>query len=72
MRAIVIHAAKDLRIEDRGRRAGPSEVEVRIETGGICGRTCTITSTAAGTVRVKEPMILGREVGGRIAGTAAP
>ena len=69
MRAIVIHAAKDLRIEDREVAAlGPSEVEVRIETGGICGSDLHYYQHGGfGTVRVKEPMILGHEVGGRIA-----
>jgi L-idonate 5-dehydrogenase len=38
MRAVVIHAAKDLRIEERETEtAGPGEVEVAIEAGGICG-----------------------------------
>ena len=38
MRAVVIHAAKDLRIEERATEAaGPGEVEVAIEAGGICG-----------------------------------
>ncbi len=70
MRAIVIHAAKDLRIEDREVAGlGPSEVEVRIETGGICGSDLHYYQHGGfGTVRVKEPMILGHEVGGRIAG----
>ena len=43
MRAIVIHAAKDLRVEERKpETAGPGEVEVAIEAGGICARTSTI------------------------------
>ena len=38
MRAIVVHAAGDLRIEERqAEPVGPAEVAVRIEAGGICG-----------------------------------
>ena len=38
MRAAVLHAAKDLRIEAvAAAPLGPGEVEVRIEAGGICG-----------------------------------
>ncbi len=38
MKAVVIHAAKDLRIEEREvERLGPGQVEVAIEAGGICG-----------------------------------
>ena len=38
MKAVVIHAAKDLRIEEREPEApGPGQVEVAIEAGGICG-----------------------------------
>ncbi len=37
MKAIVIHAAKDLRIEDSAVEApGPGEVEIRLAAGGIC------------------------------------
>src|SRR3954463_13776584 len=38
MRAAVLYAPKDLRIENVADAAlGPREVEVRIEAGGICG-----------------------------------
>ena len=38
MRAAVLHAAKDLRIEEVAVPAlGPRDVAVRIEAGGICG-----------------------------------
>ena len=38
MKAIVIHAAKDLRIEEREPEvAGAGQVEIAIEAGGICG-----------------------------------
>ncbi|MBR1218470.1 L-idonate 5-dehydrogenase [Bradyrhizobium sp. U87765 SZCCT0131] len=68
MKTIVIHAAKDLRIETRDVEAmGPGQVEVAIEAGGICGSDLHYYNHGGfGTVRVREPMILGHEVAGRI------
>jgi len=38
MKAVVIHAARDLRVEERDPETpGPGQVEVAIEAGGICG-----------------------------------
>ncbi|MBP7003044.1 L-idonate 5-dehydrogenase [Amaricoccus sp.] len=68
MRAVVIHAARDLRIEERApETAGPGEVEVAIEAGGICGSDLHYYAHGGfGTVRLREPMILGHEVAGRV------
>ena len=68
MKAIVIHAAKDLRVEDRdSEAAGPDQVEIALEAGGICGSDLHYFNHGGfGTVRLKEPMILGHEVAGRI------
>ncbi|MCJ9670738.1 MULTISPECIES: L-idonate 5-dehydrogenase [unclassified Neorhizobium] len=68
MKAVVIHAAKDLRIEEREVEAlGPGQVEVAIEAGGICGSDLHYYNHGGfGTVRVREPMILGHEVAGTI------
>jgi L-idonate 5-dehydrogenase len=68
MRAVVIHAAKDLRIEEREiEAAGPGEVEVAVEAGGICGSDLHYFNHGGfGAVRLREPMILGHEVAGRI------
>lgn len=68
MKAIVIHAAKDLRIEERDVAAlGPGEVEVAIEAGGICGSDLHYYNHGGfGTVRLREPMILGHEVAGTV------
>lgn len=68
MKAVVIHAAKDLRIEEREvERLGPGQVEVAIEAGGICGSDLHYYNHGGfGTVRVREPMILGHEVAGTI------
>ena len=69
MKAIVIHAPKDLRIEERSVEApGPGEVEVKLAAGGICGSDLHYYAHGGfGTVRIKEPMILGHEVSGHIA-----
>ncbi|KAB1111602.1 L-idonate 5-dehydrogenase [Neorhizobium galegae] len=68
MKAVVIHAARDLRIEEREVEAiGPGQVEVAIEAGGICGSDLHYYNHGGfGTVRIREPMILGHEVAGSI------
>lgn len=68
MRAVVIHAPRDLRI-DRITVAdpGPGEVRVRLAAGGICGSDLHYYQDGGfGTVRIKEPMILGHEVSGTV------
>jgi L-idonate 5-dehydrogenase len=73
MRAAVLHAAKDLRIEDVAvPPLGPGDVEVRIEAGGICGSDLHYYFDGGfGTVRLKEPMVLGHEIAGIIARVGA-
>jgi L-idonate 5-dehydrogenase len=73
MRAAVLHAAKDLRIEEVAvPPLGPGEVEVRVEAGGICGSDLHYYFDGGfGTVRLKEPMILGHEIAGTIARVGA-
>lgn len=68
MKAVVIHAAKDLRIEERDVDAlGPGQVEVAVEAGGICGSDLHYYNHGGfGTVRIREPMILGHEVAGSV------
>ncbi|MBZ9905297.1 L-idonate 5-dehydrogenase [Mesorhizobium sp. BR115XR7A] len=68
MKSIVIHAAKDLRIEDRPVEApGQGQVLLRLAAGGICGSDLHYYNHGGfGTVRLKEPMILGHEVSGVI------
>ena len=47
--------------------AGPGEVEVEVEAGGICGSDLHYFNHGGfGTVRLREPMILGHEVAGRV------
>ncbi|MBN7806425.1 L-idonate 5-dehydrogenase [Agrobacterium rosae] len=64
MKAIVAHAAKDLRIENvQDEKAGPGEVRLRLATGGVCGSDLHYYNHGGfGTVRLKQPMILGHEV----------
>ncbi len=68
MKAIVALAAKDLRIETHDMPTpGPGEVLIRLERGGICGSDLHYYNHGGfGTVRLREPMILGHEVSGRI------
>ena len=68
MRAVVIHAAHDLRIEDRpAGDPGPGQVRVHIQAGGICGSDLHYFQHGGfGAIRVKHPMVLGHEVAGVI------
>ncbi len=68
MRAVVIHAPKDLRIDTLAAVApGPSDVKVRIGAGGICGSDLHYYHHGGfGTVRIKQPMTLGHEISGTI------
>lgn len=68
MRAIVIHAARDLRLEDRDAETpGAGEVQIRLATGGVCGSDLHYYNHGGfGAIRLKEPMILGHEVAGHI------
>lgn len=68
MRAIVIHQAKDLRIEDRHPQIPEAgQVRVKLATGGICGSDLHYYNHGGfGTVRLREPMILGHEVSGHV------
>lgn len=69
MKTITAHAARDLRIENHPDPApGPGEVLIDMEAGGICGSDLHYFNHGGfGSVRLKEPMILGHEVAGRIA-----
>ena len=73
MKSIVIHSAKDLRIEERDTESvGPGQVEVRLAAGGICGSDLHYYNHGGfGAVRLKEPMILGHEVAGHITALGA-
>jgi L-idonate 5-dehydrogenase len=68
VKSIVIHAARDLRIEERAvEEPGAGEVQVALAAGGICGSDLHYFNHGGfGSVRLKEPMILGHEVSGHI------
>jgi L-idonate 5-dehydrogenase len=67
--AVVIHAPHDLRIEEGPvAELGPTDVEVRVGAGGICGSDLHYFHDGGfGTVRIKEPMVLGHEIAGTVA-----
>lgn len=69
MKTITAHAAKDLRLEDHPEPVpGPGEVLIDMAAGGICGSDLHYYNHGGfGAVRLREPMILGHEVAGRIA-----
>ena len=73
MRAAVLHAARDLRVEAVADPVpGAGEVEVRIEAGGICGSDLHYYHDGGfGTVRLREPMILGHEIAGTVSRVGA-
>ena len=68
MKSIVIHAAKDLRIEETAPEPlGAGQVEIRLATGGICGSDLHYFNHGGfGAIRLREPMVLGHEVSGHI------
>lgn len=69
MRGIVIHAPKDLRVEDLpDQRLEPGDVRVRVAAGGICGSDLHyFNHGGTGAIRLREPMVLGHEVAGTVA-----
>lgn len=67
MRAVVIHAPQDLRLDEQpdAGAPGPGEVRVAIARGGICGSDLHYFHHGGfGAVRIREPMVLGHEVSG--------
>ena len=68
MKACVLHAPKDLRFEEiADDELGEGDVRVDVAAGGICGSDLHYFFHGGfGTVRLKQPMILGHEVSGTI------
>ncbi|NWD73774.1 L-idonate 5-dehydrogenase [Pseudomonas gingeri] len=65
MHAIVCHAPKDLRVEPQAQAEdlAPDQLRVRVARGGICGSDLHYYQHGGfGTVRLREPMVLGHEV----------
>jgi L-idonate 5-dehydrogenase len=73
MEALVIHAPGDLRVEEVPTpELGPGQLRVRVRCGGICGSDLHYYQHGGfGTVRIKEPMVLGHEVAGMIEAVGA-
>jgi len=66
MQGVVMHSPGDLRIEQVAvPQMGPRQIRVRVSAGGICGSDLHYYNHGGfGTVRVKEPMVLGHEASG--------
>lgn len=73
MKAVVIHGAGDLRVQEREvPTPGAGQVLVAMEFGGICGSDLAYYAHGtSGTAILRTPMILGHEVAGRIAQVGA-
>jgi L-idonate 5-dehydrogenase len=69
---LVIHAPDDLRLDEQDAgEIGPGQVLVRVGMGGICGSDLHYFHNGGfGTVRIKEPMVLGHEVAGTVVAVA--
>src|SRR6056297_2608691 len=68
MKALYAHAAHDLRLEPcEDAVPEPGHVAIRMRRGGICGSDLHYYHHGGfGTVRLREPMILGHEVAGEV------
>ncbi len=68
MKAVVVAGANDLRIDEIDEpHAGPGQVRVAMEWGGICGSDLSYWKHgASGTAIIREPLVVGHEVAGRI------
>ena len=68
MKALVIHAARDLRLEERpAPEPGPGEVLLAVALGGVCGSDLHYYNHGGfGAVRLREPMVLGHEVSAHV------
>jgi L-idonate 5-dehydrogenase len=68
MRACVLHAAKDLRLEERpSAPLQADQVLVRFGAGGICGSDLHYYFHGrVGDFAVREPLVLGHEVAGEV------
>src|SRR4051812_26878068 len=66
MKGVVIRPPHELRVEDLSAEPmGPGQVTVAIKAGGVCGWDMHCSRRGGfGTVRVREPMVLGHEAAG--------
>ena len=65
---VVIHKARDLRVEPVGVEAmGEKSVEIAVGAGGICGSDLHYYQDGhIGPIILKEPMVLGHEIAGTV------
>ena len=70
--SIVIHAARDLRVEERDTPdIGAGQVLIKMQAGGICGSDLHYYNHGGfGPIQLREPMVLGHEVSGEIVAIA--
>ena len=68
MKALKIHGAMDLRIEDfHLEELTPNQVQISVAMGGICGTDLHYYKHGGfGQIKLREPMVLGHEVSGHI------
>jgi len=68
MRALVIHNAKDLRIEQREvPEPSAGQIKIKVAVGGICGSDLHYYNHGGfGAIRIKQPMTPGHEFSGYI------
>jgi L-idonate 5-dehydrogenase len=73
MRVCVLHAARDLRLEERSAvPLADDQVRLRFGAGGICGSDLHYYFDGrVGDFAVREPLILGHEVAGEVVETGA-
>jgi hypothetical protein len=73
VKAVVLHGMNDLRVEDVPEpELVPGSVKIRVEYAGICGSDLHYwRHGGAGTSIVREPIVLGHEITGRIVDVAA-
>jgi L-idonate 5-dehydrogenase len=73
MRAVVVHGPGDVRVDELPDPvAGPGQVLVAVEWGGICGSDLSYWKHgASGTAVLRRPMVLGHEIAGRVAAVGA-
>ena len=73
MLAAIVHGPNDLRVEEvPDPFCGPGDVLVAMEWGGICGSDVSyVLKGISGTAELKDPLVLGHEVAGRVAQVGA-
>jgi len=68
MRAVTVHGAGDLRVDERpAPEPGEGQVVLAVEWGGICGSDIAYWRHGrSGTAVLRDPLVLGHEIAGRV------